>query len=157
MRFVDVCHRRRERRHVFKTERANFVQQSRQFLARGLALFRSDAQIEPAIVGAIGPPFAFNIKRHHPAAVIKSYAIDKGNKRRLDIFAADSHQLFLHALGVVDAFDAHLIVDSENDHAAAGVGEGDDLLRNFFGVGELYFQLEESVFAAANQSQQFSA
>ena len=63
----------------------------------------------------------------------------KGTQRGHDVFTADSHQLLLHGLGIVHAFDAHLIVDSENDHAAASVGQGDDLLRNFFGVESFTF------------------
>ena len=73
-----------------------------------------------------------------------------GTSGGFDIFAADSHQFFLNTLRIVDAFDAQLIVDAKNHHAAASVGQGHNLLRNFFGVRELYFQLEKSVFAAAN-------
>jgi hypothetical protein len=107
-------------------------------------------------MSAIRSTLPFDIEGNNPAAVVKGDPIDERNQWRLDVFAADSRQFFLHSLGVVDAFDAHLIVDSENNHTATGVGEGDYFLRNSFGVRKLYFQLKKRIFAAANQSQQFS-
>src|SRR5882724_4990600 len=101
-------------------------------------------------MSAIRPPLPFDIEGNNPAAVVKGDPIDVRNKWRLDIFAADSRQFLLHSLGVIDAFDAHLIVYSKNDHPAAGVGEGDYFLGNSFGVRKLYFQLKKRIFAAAN-------
>ena len=50
-----------------------------------------------------------------------------------------SDEIVLDALRIVYTFDTHLIVDAKDDHAAASVGERDDLLRDLFRVREFYF------------------
>ena len=57
----------------------------------------------------------------------------------MNLFAADSYKLFLHAFGIIKTFYAHLVVDAEDHKAASCVCEGYDLLRNLFRVRELYF------------------
>ena len=57
--------------------------------------------------------------------------------------------------GFDHALDAKLVVDAENDRPAACICERDDSLRDPFAIRKLYLQLEISVFAAADQAQQF--
>ena len=61
------------------------------------------------------------------------------------------------ALGIINPFDAQLIVNTKNDHTTASVCECDNLLRNLFSVRKFDLELKKSVFSAADQTQQFSA
>src|ERR1051325_3752532 len=84
-------------------------------------------------------------------------SIDERRERRLDVFTTDAHELVLNSLGIVYTFDSQLIVDTKNHHAAARICQGNNFLRNFFGVGKFDLQLQKRVFAAAYQAQQFGA
>src|SRR3712207_9143057 len=61
--------------------------------------------------------------------VVEGDAVYEGDERGLHLLAADADQFRLHALGVVQALDPHLVVDAEDHQAAARVGERDDALR----------------------------
>src|ERR1043165_2770035 len=75
----------------------------------------------------------------------------------MDIFTADADKLFLHAFGVVESLDPHLVIDAEDHQAAARVGESDDLLRYLLRVRELDLEFEEGVLAASDHSHQLCA
>ena len=156
-RLVNIRQGRAQRRHILVSQRARLVEQGRQFFSRSFALFRTDAHIEAPVASAIRPALAFDIKRDDAPAAVKGDAIDEGNKRRLNLVAADTNQFFLDTLGVVNAFDAHLIVDAKNDHATAGVGQRNYFLSDLFRIRKFDFELEKGVFAAAHEAQQFSS
>src|SRR5712691_8730489 len=54
---VDVGNGSADGWHVFKPDRTRFIEQRREFLARGLAFFRTNAQVKPAITSAIRTAF----------------------------------------------------------------------------------------------------
>jgi len=58
---------------------------------------------------------------------------------------------------MIDAFDAHLIVDAKDDRPTSGICQRDDALGDALGIRKLHFQFEVGVFAAAHQSHQLSA
>ena len=126
---------------------------TRSLRATPRAFLCSDAQVEAAIARAIRAPFAFDIERDDASTVVERDAIDKRHERRLDLFTTDPHEIFLNSFRIVNTFDSQLIVNAEDDHAAAGVCERDDLLRDLFGVREFYFEFEKRVFTAADQAQ----
>ena len=47
----------------------------------------------------------FDVKRNNAPATVKCNSIDKWEERGFDVFAANPNQLFLDALGIVNAFD----------------------------------------------------
>jgi hypothetical protein len=57
-------------------------------------------------VRAVGTAFPFDIDGDYPPAAVKSYSIDEWKKWRVNILTANSNQLFLDALGVINTFDA---------------------------------------------------
>src|SRR2546423_3666182 len=152
MRLVYVGQRGPQGGYVFVKERPRIIKQSRQFFRGRLAFVCADADEETSVAGAIRPPLAVDVERHNAPAVVESDAINKRDDRWHNFFATDAHQLILNVLAVFDAFDAQLIVDAEHDDAAAGVRHGDDLLGDALGIGKLYFELKEGIFAAAHQT-----
>src|ERR1700687_1104359 len=106
---------------------------------------------------AIGTPLATDIQRENAPPVVESDAINERNNRRDNFFATDTDQFVLDGFALFDTFDAQLIVDAKNDHAAAGVGQRDDFLCDALGIRKLNFEFEEGVFAAAHQAHQLSA
>ena len=95
---------------------------------RDFALVGADANKEPAVAGAIRSPFTIDFDRHNAPSIVESETIDEGNYRRRNFFAADAHELVLNFFGVIDAFDAQLVVHAEHDHSTAGVRERNDAL-----------------------------
>ena len=154
---INVVDRGANRRHVFIAERPCLVQKRGKLLARCFPLFCADANVKPAIPSAIRAAFTFDIERHDSPPAVKCNPIDEGNEWRLNFFAADFHQLFLHTLSIIDAFNTHLVVDTENDYSTTRVREGYNFLGNLFCIREFYFELKKGVFTAAYQSQQFDS
>src|SRR5206468_6524933 len=74
----------------------------------------SDLANEKAPVASpIWAPLAINIECHDPPSVVESNAINERDDWRNDFFPADAHQFILNFFRMIDAFDAHLIVRSE--------------------------------------------
>src|SRR5436190_1865265 len=82
---------------------------------RRFPFLRAETNEEPPVASAIRTALARDVERDDAPPVVESYAIDKGNDCGHDLFAADAHQLLLQVLAVFDAFDAQLIVYSENN------------------------------------------
>ena len=75
----------------------------------------------------------------------------------MHVLAADADELVADGVGVVHALDAEVVVDAEDDDAAARVGERDDALRDALGVREFDLEFEEGVLAAADERHQLRA
>src|ERR1051325_7787694 len=114
--------------------RACFIQQRRDLLARSLAFLRTDAKVKATVTRAIRASFAFDIKRNDAPPVVERDAIDVRHEWRLDLLATDPHQVFLDSLRIIDAFNSQLIFATEDNHAAARVCQGHDLLRDLLGI-----------------------
>src|SRR6185436_4131261 len=113
---------------------------------------RPDPNKEPSVTRAIRTALALHIQRDNAAAIIESNSVDERNQRRNNLFATDTHQLFLNFFRMIDPFDAQLIVDAEDNRAAAGICQRDNSLGNPLGIGQLDLEFEVSVFAATDQT-----
>jgi hypothetical protein len=157
VRLVYVGEGRADGRDVLVARGAGLVNQGRQLLARRLALLGADADVEAAVARAVGAVAAHDVERDDAPPVVEGDAVYEGDERGLHLLAADADQFGLHALRVVQALDAHLVVDAEDHQAAARVGERDDTLGDLLRVCELDLEFEKSIFAAAHQSHQLRA
>src|SRR6185437_7312042 len=157
MRFVNVVDCCAKRGYIFVANRPRLIEQRRNLFTRRFALLGSDAQVKTPVTRPIRTPFAFDVERDDASTVVQRDAIDERHEWRLKFHATNPHEIFLNTFRVVDTFYAQLIVNAEDNHAAAGVGERADFLRDLFGVREFYFEFEVSVFTAADQSQEFGA
>src|SRR5207237_5102987 len=131
--------------------------ETRQFFRRRLAFVRADANEKAPVASPIWAPLAINIERHDPPSVVESNAINERNDWRNDFFPADAHQFILNFFRMIDAFDAHLIVDAEDNYAATGVRQRNNSLRDAFGIRKLDLEFEVGVFTATHQPHQLSA
>src|SRR5215467_9809391 len=90
------------------------------------------------------------VQNDYSASAVESDFVDVGEDRRLNVIGADVAQLRFNVFRIVHAFDAQLIVDSEDYRAARGVGQRDDLGGQLFDVTEADLQFEVGVFAATH-------
>ena len=88
----------------------------------------ADADEESSLASAIRPLLPLHIERDDASAIVEREAINKRNDRWDNLVATDAHQLVLNFFGMIDAFDAELIIYAKHDHAAARVRERDDAL-----------------------------
>jgi hypothetical protein len=154
VRLVHVLDLRAERRDVLVGQGARLVQERRQLLARGLALLRADAEEVAPVGRAVGASLPLDVERDDAQPRVERDDVDEGEERGVDVRAADADEFVAHGVGIVHALDTQVVVDAEDDDAAAGVGERDDALRDALGVRELDLEFEEGVFAAADERHQ---
>ena len=80
--------------------------------------------------------FAFDFEFDDAPSAVERNAVNQRNQRRINVFAADADEFFLHGFRVVNALHAQLVADTEHNCAAVGVGERDDFLTDSFGIGK---------------------
>jgi hypothetical protein len=97
-----------------------------------------------------------DLKHYYSRAVVEGDFIDAGEDGRAYLIPADIDQLLFDLFRVVETFDSSVIVDAEQQSAAAGVGHSDYFGGYFFRIDESDFEFDVRIFAAANQIQQIS-
>src|SRR5205085_1146613 len=75
---------------------------------------------------SVGAALARHVERDDARAVVERDDVNVWENGRDYVLAADAHQLVAHGFGVVEALDSQVVVDAEDDDAAACVCERDE-------------------------------